>query len=61
MPLSVEELNRLLKLIALGQAAFLEAMKLINQNKQQSGQTTDEIFAHAEQTNKEAQDIINSL
>lgn len=56
-----EEIDHLLKLIQLGQLAFLEALKLIQNHQAQKGLSTEEILAHAEAKNNEAKLLIDSL
>lgn len=56
-----EDLDKLLKLIALGQAAFAEAINLINNHFSQGGKTDSELLDRSQQHTQEALDIINKL
>lgn len=55
------DLEKLLKLIALGQQAFLEAMNIVNNHKAQVGKSNTQILNEAEAKTKEALEIIKNL
>lgn len=55
------DIERLLKLILLGQAAFQEAMVIVNNHKIQAGKTNEQILIEAETKTKEALAIIEGL
>lgn len=56
-----KQLEELLKLISLGQAAFARALEIINNHKAQSGKTTDEILTEAKEKTEQALEVINNL
>lgn len=55
------DLERLMKLIALGQQAFIQVANIINNHKAQEGKTINQIALEAEKTTEEAIEIINNL
>lgn len=59
--MTAEDLERLTKLLALIQESVVEIGKFIQNAQSQSGKSTEEILTHAEQTTKQAQELINSL
>lgn len=61
MAFSATDLEKLLKLIAFGQAAFVEAANIINNHRAQSGKTEQEILADAQKKNDEAKRMIEAL
>lgn len=61
MGTSVADLEKLLKLITLGQQVAVEIGNMIRNIRLQDGKTIDELLQHAEVTNEEAKQIIASL
>lgn len=61
MALSIEELDRITKLIALVQLGANQLIPLIARLREQGGETTDQILAHAEKANAEARKLIDAL
>lgn len=56
-----EQIERLLKLIALGTSAFMEAQIIINNHKMQAGKTEEQVLDEAQKKTEEALEIINNL
>lgn len=56
-----EDLDKLLKLIILGQQAFAEAMVIVNNHKLQEGKTNEQILSEAKTKTEEALAIIENL
>lgn len=56
-----EETERILKIVALLQQGIVEVANFINNKHVQGTKTTQEILDHAEQSNKEAKALIDSL
>ena len=59
--MSPADIERLLQLILLGQQAFLEAKKIIDNHNAQQGKTDEQILADAETKTKIALDKIAAL
>lgn len=61
MGLSPEELERILKLVALVQLGANQLIPLIVRLREQGGETAEQLNAHAEKANAEARKIIDEL
>lgn len=59
--MDAEALEKLLKLVILGQQALAEVMVIVTNHKIQEGKTNEQILAEAGVKTQEALDIINSL
>lgn len=59
--MDANELEKLLKLLALIQAGIRAANEILVNKATQGGMTTEEIFARAEKHNDEALELINNL
>lgn len=59
--MTIEELERITKLIALVQMGANQLIPLIARLREQSGETNEQILAHAEKANAEARKLIDAL
>jgi len=59
--MTVEELERITRLMALVQLGAKELMLLIARLREQGGETDEQILAHAEKANAEARKLIDAL
>lgn len=59
--MTVEELERITKLIALVQMGANQLIPLIARLREQGGETNEQILAHAEKANAEARKLIDAL
>lgn len=61
MGLDAQELEKLMKLIALVTQGVNEIANILANKEAQKGRTEDENFAHGEERNKEARRLIDAL
>lgn len=61
MGFDLEDLDKIIKTLALVEVGIQELKGLVKNKQEQEGKTPQEIFEHAEQANKEARTLIDSL
>lgn len=59
--MSDADLEKLLKLIAIGQQAFIEVLNIVNNHKAQEGKSETQILVEAETKTNEARELIRNL